>query len=134
MEALPIGLAYLMLAPFPWQVSNFRQLITLPEVLVWWALIPFLVSGIWYTLKNKLRNSISVILLTLLLTVSYAIFQGNVGTAYRMRAQMQIFYFIFVAVGLVIWKEKRENQNLARKIHNQHMAQRNALIRNQNNV
>lgn len=113
-QALPIGLIYILLAPFPWQVSNFRQAVTLPEVLIWWALIPFLGSGIWYSIKYKFRQSLVVIIFTLLLTVSYAIFQGNVGTAYRMRAQMQIFYFIFVAVGLTIWQEKRENQNFRR--------------------
>lgn len=117
-QALPLGLVYLILAPFPWQVKNFRQAVTLPEVFVWWSLMPFLVIGVWYTLKNKLRESIAIILLTLLLTISYAIFQGNVGTAYRMRAQMQIFYFIFVAVGLTMWLEKRENQDLARKNRN----------------
>lgn len=126
-QALPIGLSYLLLAPFPWQVSNFRQAITLPEVFVWWALIPFLVTGIWFTLKNKLRESIAVILLTLLLTIAYAIFQGNVGTAYRMRAQMQIFYFIFVAVGLTIWQEKRENQKILAKGRNRTKAVRQAF-------
>ncbi|MGI8468704.1 MAG: glycosyltransferase family 39 protein [Pyrinomonadaceae bacterium] len=118
-QVLPLGLAYLMLAPFPWQVTNFRQAITLPELLVWWGMIPFLISGVWYTLKNKLRAAIAVILLTLLLTISYAIFQGNVGTAYRMRAQMQIFYFIFIGVGYTLWKEKRENQMLAAKTRKQ---------------
>jgi Dolichyl-phosphate-mannose-protein mannosyltransferase len=114
LQVLPLGLTYLLLAPFPWQVTNFRQLITLPEVFLWWACVPFMIGGIIYTVKNKLRKSISVVLLTLLLTISYAIFQGNVGTAYRMRAQMQIFYFIFVAVGFVLWQEKRENQILIR--------------------
>lgn len=114
-QALPLGVTYLLLAPFPWQMANFRQAITLPESLVWWSSIPFLFTGIWFTLKNKLRESIGIILLTLLLTISYGIFQGNVGTAYRMRAQMQIFYFIFVAVGYTLWKERRENQNLERK-------------------
>ena len=115
-QAIPLGLIYLLLAPFPWQVVNFRQAITLPEVLIWWGMIPFMIYGIWYTLKNKLRASIAIILLTSLLTVAYAIFQGNVGTAYRMRAQMQIFYFIFIAVGWTLWKEKRENQQIARKM------------------
>ena len=127
LQVLPLGLAYLMLAPFPWQMTNFRQLITLPEVFLWWALIPFLVTGVWYTLKNKLRGSIAIILLTLLLTISYAIFQGNVGTAYRMRAQMQIFYFIFIAVGLTIWQEKRENQDFARKTRIQQSRQKQVL-------
>ncbi len=114
LEALPIGLTYIILAPFPWEVENFRQAITIPEVLLWWALIPFMIFGIWYSIKNKFRESLAVLVFTLLLTVSYAIFQGNVGTAYRMRAQMQIFYFIFVAVGIVLWKEKRENRQLGR--------------------
>lgn len=115
LQALPIGLVYLMLAPFPWQVTNLRQAITLPEVIFWWTLIPFMIFGIWYSIKNRFRESLAVLVFTLLLTVSYAIFQGNVGTAYRMRAQMQIFYFIFVAVGIVIWKEKRENRIPVRK-------------------
>ncbi len=132
-QAIPIGLVYLILAPFPWQVSNFRQAVTLPEVFVWWSLVPFMIIGIWYTLKNKLRESISIILLTLLLTISYAIFQGNVGTAYRMRAQMQIFYFIFVAVGLTVLLERRENQNLARKIQDQKLRQRQEFIKRQSN-
>lgn len=129
-QALPIGLAYIMLAPFPWQVANFRQAITLPEVLVWWMLIPFMIFGIWYSLKNKFRESVAVLVFTLLLTVSYAIFQGNVGTAYRMRGQMQIFYFIFVAVGIVLWKEKRENQLIIRKEHKQKLLQRQFLSKN----
>lgn len=118
-QALPLGFVYLLLAPFPWQISNLRQAITLPEVLIWWSLIPFLITGIWYILKNKLRDSIAIILLTLLLTIAYSVFQGNVGTAYRMRAQMQIFYFIFIAVGLTIWQEKRENRSLFRKSRRQ---------------
>lgn len=134
LQVLPIGLAYLMLAPFPWEVANFRQTITLPEVLFWWALIPFMVIGIWFTLKTKLRQSISITLLTLLLTLSYSIFQGNVGTAYRMRAQMQIFYFIFVAVGITLLWEKRENKKLALKTQNQRMWQRQELLRKQNTV
>ncbi len=110
--ALPVGLTYIMLAPFPWQVTNFRQTITLPEVFFWWTLIPFMFVGIFYSVRHRFRESISVLLFTLLLTFSYALFQGNVGTAYRMRAQMQIFYFIFVAAGIVLWLERRENQKM----------------------
>ena len=45
-----------------------------------------------------------------MLTISYSVFQGNVGTAYRQRAQLLVFYFIFVAVGFVLPKEKREER------------------------
>ncbi|MGC2237486.1 MAG: phospholipid carrier-dependent glycosyltransferase [Pyrinomonadaceae bacterium] len=112
---LPIGFSYLMFAPFPWQVTNFRQAITLPEMMVWWSLIPLLLSGLWYTIKNRLRNAISILIFTLLLTIAYSIFQGNVGTAYRQRAQIQVFLFIFIAVGWTLWQEKKENRKMMRK-------------------
>ncbi|MGH9945291.1 MAG: hypothetical protein ACRD9R_23310, partial [Pyrinomonadaceae bacterium] len=35
---------------------------------------------------------------------------GNVGTAYRQRSQLLVFYFIFVAVGLVLLRERREDR------------------------
>ena len=113
--ALPIGFSYLMFAPFPWQVANIRQAITLPEMMVWWASIPLLLSGLWYTIKNRLRNSISILIFTLLLTLAYSIFQGNVGTAYRQRAQIQVFLFIFIAVGWTLWQEKKENRKIMRR-------------------
>ena len=113
--ALPIGLAYLMLAPFPWQMTNLRQTITLPEVLVWWAMIPLLVSGFWFSLRHRLRKALPVLIFSITLTLAYSIFQGNVGTAYRQRTQIQVFLFMFIAVGWVLIKEKRENLVLERR-------------------
>jgi hypothetical protein len=110
LAALPIGFTYLMFAPFPWQLGNLRQAITMPEMVLWWSSIPFLVMGLWFSIKNKLRTSIAILLFTLMLTISYSLYQGNVGTAYRQRAQIQIFHFMFIAVGYTLWKEKRENE------------------------
>lgn len=110
--ALPVGFAYLMFAPFPWQVRNFRQAIALPEVLLWWALMPFLVSGLIYTIKYRFRNAVSILLFSFLLTIGYSVFQGNVGTAYRQRTQIQIFLYMFIGVGWSLRKEKQENRKL----------------------
>jgi hypothetical protein len=109
-SALPVGFSYLMFAPFPWQITNVRQAITLPEMLVWWLSIPLLCIGFWYTLKYRLRESVGILLFALMLTIAYSIFQGNVGTAYRQRAQIQVFHFMFIAVGGVILLERRENR------------------------
>jgi hypothetical protein len=112
MVALPIGFSYLMFAPFPWEAGNFRQAIALPEVLVWWTMMPFLVVGLWYSFKYRLRNSIAVLLFTFLLTIGYSLFQGNVGTAYRQRTQIQVFLYMFIGVGWTLRKEKKENEKL----------------------
>ncbi|MDX6272064.1 MAG: hypothetical protein QOD28_3287, partial [Acidobacteriota bacterium] len=71
---------------------------------------PLLVLGGWFTLKYRLRQALPIILFTTMLTLAYSIFQGNVGTAYRQRSQLLIFYFIFVAVGYVLLKERREER------------------------
>ena len=109
---IPIGLAYLMLAPFPWQISNLRQAITLPEVLLWWAMIPLLIFGIVYAIRHRLRSTFPVLFFSFVLTLAYSIFQGNVGTAYRQRTQIQVFLFIFIAVGWELWRERREDRRM----------------------
>jgi hypothetical protein len=110
--ALPIGFMYLMLAPFPWEAANLRQAITIPEVLIWWAMIPFILIGLAYTVRHRARNALPVLIFTLLLTIAYSLFQGNVGTAYRQRTQIQVFLFIFVAAGWTVYKERKENKRL----------------------
>ena len=113
-SVIPIGFAYLMFAPFPWEITNFRQAITLPEVLLWWAMIPLMIVGLWYAIRRRLRSSIPVLIFSLMLTLAYSIFQGNVGTAYRQRTQIQVFLFIFISVGWVLLKENKENKKLVR--------------------
>lgn len=113
-SAIPIGLIYLMLAPFPWEVSSLRSAITTPEVLVWWAMIPVVIMGIVYTVRHRLRAALPILIFSLMLTLAYSIFQGNVGTAYRQRTQIQVFLFIFFAVGWVLIKERKENKLLIR--------------------
>jgi hypothetical protein len=113
-SAIPIGFAYLMFAPFPWQLGSVRQTITLPEILVWWAMMPLMVWGIAYTLRHHLRTAFPILFFSLVLTLAYSIFQGNVGTAYRQRTQIQVFLFIFIAVGWQLWKERREDKKIER--------------------
>ncbi len=123
-SAVPIGVIYLMFAPFPWEVTNFRQAITLPEILVWWAMIPFMIAGLWFAIRHRLRSSIPILIFSLMLTLAYSIFQGNVGTAYRQRTQIQVFLFIFIAVGWTLYKENKENKQLIQAEKRKHLENR----------
>lgn len=114
LSAIPVGFLYLMFAPFPWQAANLRQAITIPEVLIWWAMIPFLFIGLKYSIQNKLRSAFPILIFSLLLTLSYSILQGNVGTAYRQRTQIQVFLFMFIGVGWTVYQESRENKRILR--------------------
>jgi hypothetical protein len=110
LSTIPLGLLYLVFAPFPWQIASLRQSITLPEMIVWWASFPMLVLGLWFSIRYRLRQIAPILIFTVMLSLAYSIFQGNVGTAYRQRAQLQVFYFIFVAVGYVLLLERREEK------------------------
>ena len=114
-SVIPIGFTYLMFAPFPWEVTNLRQAIALPETVLWWAMFPLMISGIIYTIKHRLRAAFPILLFSLMLTLAYSIFQGNVGTAYRQRTQIQVFLFMFIAVGWVVRKETKENKQIVAK-------------------
>ncbi|HEX5891200.1 MAG TPA: glycosyltransferase family 39 protein [Pyrinomonadaceae bacterium] len=110
LTAIPIGLVYLLFAPFPWDMATLRQSITLPEMLIWWAAFPLLVLGLWFALRHRLRQVAPIVIFTTMLTIAYSVFQGNVGTAYRQRSQLLVFYFIFVAVGAILLREKAEDK------------------------
>jgi hypothetical protein len=124
LSAIPVGLAYLMCAPFPWQLGSVRQAISFPEVLLWWAMMPLLVVGIVYAIRHKLRSAFPILFFSLVLTLAYSIFQGNVGTAYRQRTQIQVFLFIFIAVGWELWKEKREDRRTERLMKHKRFGER----------
>jgi 4-amino-4-deoxy-L-arabinose transferase-like glycosyltransferase len=115
-STIPIGLVYLLFAPFPWQLASLRQSITLPEMIIWWLSFPLLVLGVWYSLKYRLRQISPILIFTTMLSIAYSVFQGNVGTAYRQRAQLLVFYFLFVAVGFVLLKEKKEARDRQRQV------------------
>jgi len=111
---LPLGLLYVLFAPFPWMITNLRQLITLPELIAWWALMPMLIRGYWYGLRHRLKETFAIGIFTISLTLVYALYQSNVGTAYRHRAQLYIFFFIFISIGLELRRAaKKRKQGFA---------------------
>jgi hypothetical protein len=97
---LPVGIVYVLLAPFPWMMANLRQLMPLPEMVVWWLLVPVMLKGYWFAVRHRLRESFSITVFSIGLTLAYALYQSNVGTAYRQRAQLFVFFFVFASIGL----------------------------------
>jgi hypothetical protein len=123
LTAIPMGVLYLLFAPFPWQLASLRQSLTLPEMIVWWLSFPLLVLGLWFAIKHRLREVSPIVLFTTMLTLVYSLFQGNVGTAYRQRSQLLVFYFIFVAVGAVLLKERSEDRRQQQQLAKQELAE-----------
>lgn len=109
---LPIGMAYFLFAPFPWQITSLLKALALPEMLLTYWLVPAIYRGAVWTIRHRFRDGLQVLLLTGLLTVSYALGSGNVGTLYRHRAQAFVFFLIFAGVGQELAARHRPERSL----------------------
>jgi Dolichyl-phosphate-mannose-protein mannosyltransferase len=104
---LPIGAANLLFAPFPWAINSTLQLIAMPETLLWYPL--FILAGRGMIMFPRRGRGAAVMIplsVLLVVTTSYALVEGNFGTAYRHRAQIMPLFFIFSGVGLVWFNER----------------------------
>jgi hypothetical protein len=113
---LPVGLAYFLLAPFPWSIGSMLQAVTLPEQLAWYVLLFFAIWGIVLALKESPRRFSVLLFVVGTIVLSYSLVEGNVGTAFRHRAQVYPFLFIFAALGLGRFRDLRiaaRNRRLA---------------------
>lgn len=116
MRYLPVGLAYILLAPFPWKVSSLLQLATLPEVMIWYAIIPFFLVGLIDAFRNGSRANLLVLSALGAVLVSYALVEGNVGTAYRHRAQIMPLALVYAAAGMErAWRAMRARRGRRRR-------------------
>src|SRR6266498_1303450 len=112
--AVGVGWAYLLLAPFPWQLggASLRMLLTTPELAVWWWLFFVgLIPGIWHVCKTRLADAQPMLFFVLGLGLLYSMMFGNVGLIFRQRAQLLPWLLIIAIAGL----EQRAIRRLLRR-------------------
>ena len=112
---LPIGLAFFLLSPFPWQVGSALSAMTLPEQIVWYALVPMVFVGARYLIRERVHAFGPILVFLALTTSVYALVEGNAGTAYRHRAQVLVFFLIVASVGLAVRGVRRRNRGRGRR-------------------
>lgn len=103
----PIGLVYFVAAPFPWQWGSMRQNLAIPETLFWVCLYPFLWRGIRAAWQRHWQGTVLVLIATGSMCLLYAIYCGNIGTAYRMRTQVWCLWAPFIGWGWHHWQQSR---------------------------
>jgi uncharacterized membrane protein YhaH (DUF805 family) len=107
LQYFPLGLFYFLTVPFPWQVGALRQNLIIPENAFWLGLYPLMVIGIRRALKSNRPGTVFLLLMTAGMCVVYALLAANVGTSYRMRSQVWLFWAPFAAWGWEVWRERR---------------------------
>jgi len=98
---LPRGLMYFFLAPLPWErVGSLTQLLTIPEMLLWYSLVPFTLYGVFHAIRAQWRKVYPLLAYVTVSILVYSVVIGNLGTMYRLRASVWVFLFVFTGVGL----------------------------------
>jgi hypothetical protein len=105
---LPRGLAFFFFSPFPWQIGSALSLMTLPEQIVWYGLMPSVAIGGMYLIRNRYHVFGPVLVFVIMTSCVYALVEGNAGTAYRHRSQVLIFFLIMSGVGLELLRLRRD--------------------------
>lgn len=97
---LPAGLASFAFGPFPWQLRSASQLAAIPDILVWWALLPSLWRGHRVGIRRAGRRAFLTLVPAVLATLMLSLVIGNYGTVVRERVQVVILLIPFIALGL----------------------------------
>lgn len=106
---LPLGAASLLLAPFPWQMTSLRALIAAPETIFWWFLVPSTIRGLAFAMRRRFSLTSPLAVFAISMTAAYSLIHGNIGAAFRQRAQILVFLFLFSALGTYLKKVRMMN-------------------------
>lgn len=104
---LPRGLVNFFLGPFPWQITDARHVAVLPDMLVWWVLMPSLWRGAragW----RRVKRQVLVLLVPAFTTACLlSLSIGNFGTLVRERLQVVVLLAPVIALGLSLRRDER---------------------------
>ncbi len=105
---LPLGLSFLLFAPFPWAIESTLQASAAPETLLWYPLFLAALAGMRYGVVKAGNLNVIPLAVLIVVTTSYALVEGNFGTAYRHRAQIMPLFFVFSSAGLILFRARMQ--------------------------
>ena len=96
----PIALLVAWLSPFPWQIGSMSQIIAIPEMLLYYSLLPVIFLGAGFIMRYKIREGGIIIVYIFIMMLVLAFIEGNIGTLFRHRAMVLLFMFVLAGIGL----------------------------------
>jgi len=96
----PIAVLIAWLAPFPWQMGSMSQVAVMPEMLLYYALLPVMFLGWSFVMKHKLKEGGIIPVYIFIMMLVLAFIEGNIGTLFRHRAMVLPFMFVLAGIGL----------------------------------
>ena len=107
---MPLGLAYFLTVPLPWQTGTLRQNLAIPDTALWLLLYPVILIGMTRAMRRNTQGSLLIIAISIGLCLFYAVWIANVGTAYRMRVQAWLLWAPFFGMGWEALRPQRHHE------------------------
>jgi len=96
----PLGLLATLFLPFLLKPIALFHVVANIESMAWWCLIPFLISGIWISMRRELKKTFIILVMFFYWLILLALTQGNMGTLLRQKAIIYYIGFIFVSLAI----------------------------------
>lgn len=98
---LPTGIVYALFAPFPWAATRSADLLTAPEMLLWYGLLAAMPFTFWRA-RSLWRLWLPTLLFASGTLIVFALSEGNVGTLYRHRSMVIPFVVVLASPAIVV--------------------------------
>lgn len=96
----PAGVFAALFFPFMLVPQSLSHILVNIESIIWWALLPFLINGMWIAAKRHIEKTFHIILTLIVWIAILALTQGNMGTLLRQKSFL--YYMAFIFIGLAI--------------------------------
>lgn len=102
----PLGVLASLFLPFLLRPYTLGQIVANIETISWWALMPFLIGGIWVSFRAEFKKTAILLSMFFFWSTVLALTQTSMGTLIRQKAI--IYYIGFIFIGLAIDRALRK--------------------------
>ncbi|MDP9320324.1 MAG: hypothetical protein M3P16_04425 [Chloroflexota bacterium] len=95
---LPLGMLYVGFGPFPWTARSLSELATIPEMLLWYLLVPLSISGAISLIRRRDFGFAHGAVFLGGMFIALSLIASNTGTLIRSRAMIIPFVIAFAAI------------------------------------
>ena len=94
------GWYHFLFEPLPWKIRTQLMLLSFPQIILWYILIPFAFLGMILAINKNWHLSIILFACLFIIGSLFAITGGNIGTIFRHRDMITPIFLFFAAAGM----------------------------------
>lgn len=113
--AIWLGLIYFIFSPFSWSATSLWELITYPQMVIWYFLLFMAAIGTFMALRYNANKITGIIIFCSFVVFLSALTEGNTGTLFRHRDMLTPLLLVFSAGGIariLLVRVKGKNESI----------------------